>query len=799
MRGAGRGRGSLGASPPKRPRQQTLFEAAGRGSRQNDEATGKTTGLDGYEASEMAGMSATAAARETLVALKREEGTAGQVEKGQAQEDQGWGTRQEDNWEDWKQGEQGAVGQPIEDDEDGTESAEDQKRKAVTQDGSEEDEDQEMSGVEDQGEKNGVEEEDDEDVEEMVGGSQLEQPEATEGGEEGQQEEGEGRPLTQTDPITEFSEDEDSTRSPTTMVVEEETPGTPVQTNRSGIRAQGVARTVQNRLNPYARRRRQVFKHQIPAEYLDGQPNICRFDMRICVPPSTDPLEAMRNTIEEIFTIFNKIDESFAIFPWSEQDRRTSPIKKEADIPHEQGDILKFFPGIKPDKKGGMKYCRVMIAYTRGWDNLMSNVSWWLDQERHGLWKRQIQYEKVETLGWLLYSHRGLEEDHLKEVILQKTDIEVGLRYRAVRIGAYDPNRKKEDMVMATHIEVAAHEYEDADKIIGGYYSASSTNFPSNIRMRLVPTFETLGNRDSREKARHLAAKQLAWTSNIKSTRTWEIATLDRTCSQNNMTLREMILAVPHPTKHTQLFHGVARGFRNDSVLLTYVPQYESEAQMMIAGLLPYLKGKHGHWVTKEFTESAVRRADEAIWDKEKNMVVTKNDTRIDALDEADGDLDLTTEHQTVEIEMLPRDTRAEAPVPGEDDSISTFRTARRQARRDRSTRDTRLARALTGTTGQEERSQRASSAQSASGEATVASSVSWNSRVTSVETELASVQGNVSRVQNSVQAVEGSVRGLSSQMERVIQLLGGMSQTTGQGNNGYENGATTSGSARRS
>ena len=796
MRGAGRGRGSLGASPPKRPRQQTLFEAAGKGGRKNDEATGKTTGLDENEKFVTAGMSATAAARDTLAALKREEGTDGQEEKGQSQGEQGWGTRKEDEWEEWQQGQQDTTGHALEDDNDGTASAEGQKRKAVTQDGSQE-EDQKMSGTEEQEEEEYSEGGDDKDEEAVLGGSQLEQPEAIEGGEEEQHGEDVDMPLTQTDSITEFSEDETSTRSPLTMVVEDETPGTPVQTNRSDFRAQGVSRTVQNRLNPYARRRRQVLKHQIPAEYLDGQPNIRRFDMRICVPPSTDPLEAMRNTIEEIFTIFKKIDESFCIFPWAEKDRRTSPIKKEADIPHEQGDILKFFPGIKPDKKGGMKYCRVMIAYTRGWDNLMANVSWWLDQERHGLWKRQIQYEKVETLGWLLYSHRGLEEDHLKEVILQKTDIEVGLRYRAVRIGAYDPNRKKEDMVMATHIEVAAHEYEDADKIIGGYYSASSTNFPSNIRMRLVPTFETLGNRDSREKARHLAAIQLAWTSNIKSTRTWEIATLDRTCRENNMTLREMILAVPHPTKNTQLFHGVSRGFRNDSVLLTYVPQYESEAQMMIAGLLPYLKAKHGHWITKEFTESAVRRADEAIWDKEKNMVVTKNDTRIDALDEADGDLDLTTEHQTVEIEMMPRDTRAEAPVPGEDESVSTFRTARRQARRDRSTRDTRLARALTGATGQEERSQRSSSAQSEIGGATVTSSVSWNSRVTSVETELASVQGNVSRVQNSVQAVEGSVRGLSSQMERVIQLLGGMSQTTGQGNNSNENGATTSGSAR--
>ena len=311
------------------------------------------------------------------------------------------------------------------------------------------------------------------------------------------------------------------------------------------------------------------------------------------------------------------------------------------------------------------------------------------------------------TLGWLLYSHRGLEEEHLKEAILQKTDMDVGLRYRAVCIWAYDPNWKKEDMVMTTHIEVATHEYEDADKIINGNYSARSTNYPSNIRMQLVLAFKTLGNRDSREKAYRLAAKQLAWTSNIKSTRTWEIATLDRTCPQNNTTLREMILWVPHPTKNTELFHKVSRGFRNNSVLLTYIPQYEPEAQMMIAGLLPFLNAKHGYWVTKEFTESAVRRADEATWDKQRNMVVTKNDYQIDALDKADEDLNLTTEQQTVEIELIPRDTRAEAPVPGEDDSVSTFRTARRQARQDRSSRGTRLVRTLTGTTGQEERLQR--------------------------------------------------------------------------------------------
>ena len=96
---------------------------------------------------------------------------------------------------------------------------------------------------------------------EVAGGSQLEQPETTEGEEKEQNKEDKDILLTQTDPITEFSKEENSsTCSPTVMMVEDETPGTPVQKNRSDIQAQGVGRTVQNRINLYARQQRQVHK-----------------------------------------------------------------------------------------------------------------------------------------------------------------------------------------------------------------------------------------------------------------------------------------------------------------------------------------------------------------------------------------------------------------------------------------------------------------------------------------------------------------------------------------------------------
>ena len=562
-----------------------------------------------------------------------------------------------------------------------------------------------------------------------------------------------------------------------------EDPDTPTKSNRKAGKAgkdNSDPSPTKRTYNPYFTKKKKPAKFTKTMDEINGRTKLQRFDIRVFVPESDDPVGTLRDTLLGALLQLQQADPGVALCPYRMEDKALPLVTKESNFPQDVTGMMAYFPGVTPNPKGRTNYAKVLLAFNKDWTTIKTNTAWWMQVQGHGIWKRTIQYERVDCMGWLLYSHRNIDLDHLKHEIFHQTQITVGLRYRVVKTGEYRKQKvPMEDMVRAIHIEVASHELAEAERQIRDAYAADSQDFPGDIRMRLVPEYSGYLNMKSKEKIKHLAAKQHAWINNIRTARTWEIMSLDLASKENGKSIRQMIMETPVPGKATKMFHSIGMGYQGQGILLNFLPQYEAEGRMMVAGLLPYLKWKHGEWVEKYFSDSAVVRAQSSEWDEITQMVISANDKALDSLTDVDKDLDLTTgvEQQSYIFENTPGGNRRNVPAPGDDDSVSTFRTAGlpkgTQDTQQGNNKDPHQSYAPGFNSGQFPNGGNAKNKTKSRDDATHTSSISWNSKVSTLESEMNTVRSDVSQMQTSVASVEERMVGMADQMAQMMSLLG--------------------------
>ena len=570
-----------------------------------------------------------------------------------------------------------------------------------------------------------------------------------------------------------------------------EDPSTPTKSNRVEANKRKESEKVKPKapkpVNPYFRRKKTPPMYTKTMEEINGRKHLERFDLRVFVPESDNPVGTLKDTLTGILLQLQQADPAVAFCPYRMEDKELPLVTKLSNFPTDVSGMMSYFPGVTPSPKGRTNYCKILVAHTKSWESIKMNVSWWLQTEGHGIWQRVIQHENVDCMGWLMYSHRNIDLKYLKEEIHSQTDIEVGLRYRVVRTGEYSKMKVSADqLVRAVHIEVARHDLAKAEKHIRDAYAADSQDFPGGIRMRLIPEYSNYLNPKSKAKIKHLAAKQLAWINNVRTARTWEIMSLDLPSRENGKSIRQMIMEIPTPGKTTKMFHSMGEAYQGMGIILNFTPQQESEGRMMVAGLLPYLKWKHGEWVEKFFSDAAVVRAQSAEWDEENQMVISETDRALDDLANIDDDLDLTTEAErtSVVFENAPTGGRKNVPVPEDDDSVSTFRTAaKRRTQSSQSTDKSQQHSFSPGFNGEQFNTDTSQKTPRRNrDDATHASSLSWNSKVTTMEAEINTVRSDVSQMQTSVASVEERMTGMSNQMAQMMLLLGKIAEkNTGQ------------------
>ena len=72
----------------------------------------------------------------------------------------------------------------------------------------------------------------------------------------------------------------------------------------------------------------------------------------------------------------------------------------------------------------------------------------------------------------------------------------------------------------------------------------------------------------------------------------------------------------------SNLFHAVNTAWRGDKMIFSFIPSHANEAKMIVDGLIPYLKSKHGDDVLDFFSPDACLAKDDWTWDDEKKMII---------------------------------------------------------------------------------------------------------------------------------------------------------------------------------
>ena len=155
-----------------------------------------------------------------------------------------------------------------------------------------------------------------------------------------------------------FDTPEESDKS----VSSEEEPDTPTKSNRGKTgqcqKKTKEGQTTRKPVNPYFNRKKKVPQmYTKTPEELNGREKIERYDLRMFVPESNNPVGTLRDTLLGIFTQLQQADPGVALCPYRMEHKRLPLVTKEANFPKDVATMMVYFPGVTPSPKGRTNYC----------------------------------------------------------------------------------------------------------------------------------------------------------------------------------------------------------------------------------------------------------------------------------------------------------------------------------------------------------------------------------------------------------------------------------------------------------
>ena len=209
----------------------------------------------------------------------------------------------------------------------------------------------------------------------------------------------------------------------------------------------------------------------------------------------------------------------------------------------------------------------------------------------------------------------------------------------------------------------------------------------------MVPPFNTILSAGNRQKYASLIARQAALNSRLGTGTTWEFSTnlmIDRPEPTTGHSFRQLMMSIPSLVfPGTPLFHTIDRQWRSENgVTFTFLPENDSEARSIIAGLIPFLRHTANPWYMKMFTTEAKYRHASSKWDQATRQVFSIAEFEIDEFLADDDEYNKTDEptadkptrtfthdESYIQVEVPIIIDPEESPKMYEDsDSVSTFR-----------------------------------------------------------------------------------------------------------------------------
>jgi hypothetical protein len=364
-----------------------------------------------------------------------------------------------------------------------------------------------------------------------------------------------------------------------------------------------------------------------------------RYTWRIDIPANAEsPPKGLAQAILEIWTVLKEADDKLIIYPWRMRDHgQHKPLTNPAKLPSSKEGITRYFRDAYFRPHAGPMFIKVFMGYSISDSELGKQTQHFFgttnNKNRVGMWKSQLQFEDVVTIGWLYRSTPGMSPETISKELLAHTGIQASLRWQMISLDIRGKMDKALE-VKALHISVRREDVNLAKaKFVRLVFAKHRrSHFIGGSPMRLIPIIKDLSPAN-KEKCKWIRRKQGDFLKAIVSSEVFDIINIDgQAVGLNGRTLRDLILEIPlkdNPSK--QAFLSVDRSFNQTSTKLFYYSDDKTKAEChsRISTLLPYLiftnptleKG-----IRACFSVEANERSKGVKWDPENREVVTVDD-----------------------------------------------------------------------------------------------------------------------------------------------------------------------------
>ena len=409
--------------------------------------------------------------------------------------------------------------------------------------------------------------------------------------------------------------------------------------------------------------------------------NKTRFDLSFKTEAGSNAPEIGQKKIQELLEACQDYsDESITIIPWKESDIGICPLITEVeDVPKQLSQMKVYLPRFRPSAKGGINYTSIFLGHDCSASDLLLDISFWISDSGFKLFRKSIQAEASVILGWFLYGIREINTTNLQEAIENtEGNPQVGLRQMRIRTSVTG----KASNIRALGIECDARHEKHVKECLVQVYHSKRTKWPNGVKLRYMRDPRFLCGAQALNKTKHLLGRHERFQEGIMVRRSRDVLSLDIVDADHNKSLRDIIMNIKSNKKPTMsVFHSIDPAFnQDDTYVFTFLPDFATQADQILAQLVPYTVFLEGDYVTKFFSAEALSKSEGCIWDKDKGCAISALDQELEDIEQLDDGYDFAnpinpsnTLNITIEDDNLRNSPNTRTLFGNDTDSISTL------------------------------------------------------------------------------------------------------------------------------
>jgi hypothetical protein len=382
----------------------------------------------------------------------------------------------------------------------------------------------------------------------------------------------------------------------------------------------------------------------------DASSNLKFYDFRIYLNQSDEPREHLFTRIGELLRELFRRDPTTKIHIYLAETRAADARSLDNDNwenRFQTEDTLTFLQkyfhkAIPYFRNGGWQTMRVLMSHNQPFSFLLTEMSEWMKHNGLAIFEKTLQVEHSMTVGWAYMSTDKTHKETLMKELSLWCGFPVGIQWRPTNDGGLST-----EQIKAIHFEVEwGHASHDRRVLCEIYHWNRQGNWPLGMRFRFVPDMVHGTNTEARESINRLRRKQANIVKFMGHELTDTIIDVDRRhATIGNQSVRNFMMGLRTSTNpNTPLFTGINKHWDSPRFWVSFLPQFESEALSMLAGILPFLRFKYPNAdvdvLDLMFSTEYAYTMEEASWDPKRNGIVSVYTLQVEQADKNEDDND---------------------------------------------------------------------------------------------------------------------------------------------------------------